>query len=66
MTHYMNIAIPNAQLEGIILGKTSITLENGASITGRALAQTEVTLDGNTITKPRSTTDQPWRILFMD
>jgi len=44
MTHYMNIAIPNAQLEGIILGKTSITLENGASITGRALAQTEVNL----------------------
>ena len=40
----MNIAIPNAHLEGIILGKTSITLENGASITGRALAQTEVNL----------------------
>ena len=41
-----------AHLEGIILGQTSITLENGASITGRALAQSGVILDNNTITVP--------------
>lgn len=42
----------NAHLEGIILGQTSIALENGASITGRAFAQTGVNLNSNTITAP--------------
>jgi len=38
--------------EGIILAQTSITLENLASINGRLLAQSAVTLDANTITVP--------------
>ena len=41
-----------AHFEGIILSQTSITLENGASMKGRALAQTAVILDANAITKP--------------
>jgi Ice-binding-like/PKD domain len=42
----------NAHLEGIILGQTSIILENGASITGRALAQSGVILNSNSISVP--------------
>jgi hypothetical protein len=38
--------------EGIVLSKTSIKLGTGASINGRLLAQTAVTLDGNAVTKP--------------
>jgi Ice-binding-like len=38
--------------EGIILGKTGINLQTGASVTGRLLAQTAVTLQMNTITQP--------------
>ena len=41
-----------AHFEGIILGKTSIELQTGASMKGRALAQSDVTLDSNTITVP--------------
>jgi hypothetical protein len=41
-----------ARVEGIILSKTAITLATGATMTGRALAQTAVTLQSNTITKP--------------
>ena len=41
-----------AHFEGIILSQTSITLRTGASMTGRALAQTAVILDANAITKP--------------
>jgi len=37
---------------GVILGKTGITLQTGATMNGRALAQTAVILDANTITKP--------------
>ncbi len=42
----------NAHFEGIILAKTAIHLLNGASLNGRALAQTAVTLDMNTVTAP--------------
>jgi hypothetical protein len=42
----------NAHLEGIILGLTSIALQNGASMKGRALAQANVTLDSNAVTVP--------------
>jgi len=42
----------NTHLEGIILGKTSITLGNKASIKGRLLAQTAVILDAATVTVP--------------
>jgi Ice-binding-like len=38
--------------EGVILSKTSITLETGASVNGRLMAQTAVILAGNTITAP--------------
>jgi hypothetical protein len=42
----------NAHIEGIILGQTLIALQTGASMKGRALAQTSVTLDSNAITVP--------------
>ncbi|MDO8491529.1 MAG: ice-binding family protein, partial [Dehalococcoidia bacterium] len=41
-----------AHFEGIILCQTAITLRTGASMNGRALAQTRVDLDQNTITEP--------------
>jgi methionine-rich copper-binding protein CopC len=42
-----------AHFEGIILSKTGITLQTGASMNGRALAQTAVILDSNTVTQPQ-------------
>jgi hypothetical protein len=42
-----------SHFEGTILGKTGINLQTGASITGRMLAQTAVTLQQNTVTKPQ-------------
>lgn len=39
--------------EGVILSMTAITFETGASMNGRALAQTAVILDQNVITKPQ-------------
>lgn len=42
----------NAHFEGIVMSKTGITFNKGASINGRALAQTAVILDANTVTKP--------------
>jgi hypothetical protein len=41
-----------AHFEGIILSQTSITLGTGASMNGRALAQSAVILDSNALTKP--------------
>jgi hypothetical protein len=41
-----------AHFEGIILSKTGITLQTGASINGRTLAQTAVVLDSNEVKKP--------------
>jgi hypothetical protein len=41
-----------SHFEGIILSKTAITLQTGASMKGRALAQTQVALDNNAITAP--------------
>jgi len=41
-----------SQFKGIILGKTLIALQTGASINGRLLAQTAVTLEMNSVTKP--------------
>ncbi|MGD0395375.1 MAG: ice-binding family protein [Nitrososphaerales archaeon] len=37
-------------MSGIILRQTQIVLNTGATLTGRALAQTQVTLDANTVT----------------
>jgi hypothetical protein len=41
-----------SHFEGIILSKTAINLQTGASINGRLLAQTAVTLQSNVVTKP--------------
>ncbi|MDB5256098.1 MAG: large protein [Chitinophagaceae bacterium] len=41
-----------AKFKGIILSKTGITLQTGATLNGRALAQTAVILAGNTVTTP--------------
>ncbi len=41
-----------SHFEGIILGQTGINLQTGASINGRTLAQTAVTLQMNTVTQP--------------
>jgi hypothetical protein len=42
----------DSHFEGIILSKTGIYFQTGASFNGRALAQTAVTLDQNAITGP--------------
>jgi hypothetical protein len=42
-----------SHFEGVILSKTGITLKTGASINGRALAQTAVILDKNAVTEPQ-------------
>jgi len=41
-----------SHFEGIILSMTGITFQTGASINGRALAQTAVVMDGNAVTQP--------------
>jgi hypothetical protein len=41
-----------SQFSGIILSATAITLHTGATANGRLLAQTAVTLDGNTVVEP--------------
>jgi hypothetical protein len=41
-----------SHFEGVILSMTGITLQTGASMNGRALAQTAVILDANAITTP--------------
>jgi hypothetical protein len=41
-----------SHFEGIVLSKTSIILKTGASLNGRALAQTSVVLDKNIVTNP--------------
>ncbi|RZL02577.1 MAG: DUF3494 domain-containing protein [Pedobacter sp.] len=42
-----------SHFEGVILSKTGITLKTGASMNGRALAQTAVILDGNMVAQPQ-------------
>lgn len=42
-----------SHFEGNILGQTGINMQTGASINGRMLAQTAVTLQMNTVTKPQ-------------
>lgn len=41
-----------AHFEGIVLGKTMIAVNTGASVNGRLLAQTAVTLQMNAVTQP--------------
>ena len=42
----------SAHIEGILLSKTGITFQTGASLKGRALAQTAITLDANNVFQP--------------
>jgi len=48
-----------AHFEGIVLAKTMIAVNTGASVNGRLLAQTAVTLQMNTITQPSNSTSPP-------
>lgn len=41
-----------AHCEGVILTQTAVTLNTGASINGRLLAQTSVDIDGSTVVEP--------------
>ena len=41
-----------SQFQGIILDKTAIVMQTGATLNGRALAQTAVTLQSNVVTEP--------------
>jgi hypothetical protein len=41
-----------AQMQGVVLSKTAITLNTGASVYGRLMAQTNVTLIMNTVVQP--------------
>lgn len=41
-----------AHMEGIVMSGTSITLATGATVNGRLIASTAVTLDANTVTRP--------------
>ncbi len=43
---------PTSHFEGIILSQTAITLETGASLHGRAFAQSNIALDDNDVTAP--------------
>ncbi|WNH11541.1 ice-binding family protein [Thalassobellus suaedae] len=42
-----------SHFEGIVLSMTGITLQTGATMKGRALAQTTVILDGSSVTQPQ-------------
>ena len=42
-----------SHVEGVILSMTGITFQTGASMNGRALAQTAIVLDANAITQPQ-------------
>lgn len=41
-----------ANLKGIVLSNSSVTLANGATVNGRLIASTAVTLDANAVTRP--------------
>jgi len=41
-----------ADIAGVVLCQTAITLRTGASASGRLLAQTAVTMDSNIVTEP--------------
>src|SRR3954466_7080190 len=42
----------NSHFEGIVLAKTSVTLQTGATMNGRVLAQTQIALQQATVTQP--------------
>jgi hypothetical protein len=41
-----------SHFEGVVMSQTAITLRTGASIKGRLLAQTAVSIDGAAVTQP--------------
>lgn len=41
-----------SEFKGVILSKTQIVMQTGAALSGRALAQTAVTMDANAVTQP--------------
>ncbi|MDZ7706759.1 MAG: ice-binding family protein [Trueperaceae bacterium] len=41
-----------SELHGVVLSKTAVVMNTGATLTGRAFAQTEITLDATTVTQP--------------
>lgn len=41
-----------AKLKGIVLSGSSVTMANGATVDGRLIASSAVTLDANTVTRP--------------
>jgi hypothetical protein len=41
-----------SHLEGVVMAQTSVTLHTGASINGRLLAQTAVSIDGSAVVQP--------------
>ena len=43
----------NAHFEGVILAQTNVAMVTGASMNGRLLAQTAVTLQSNTVVAPK-------------
>jgi len=45
-----------SQMKGIILCQTAIVISTGATLVGRAMAQTQVTLDANSVTAPADIT----------
>jgi hypothetical protein len=47
----------DANFEGIILSMNEITLEDGATLTGRMFSQASITLNENTVTEPRNMMD---------
>ena len=49
----------NSVFNGNILDKTGIALKTGATLNGRALAQTAVTLDANTVNSPTTCSSPP-------
>jgi hypothetical protein len=55
-----------AQMEGIILCQTQIAMTNGATLEGRALAQTAVTLIANIITQPATVVVTPPTVTSTD
>jgi len=51
--------VTGSEFQGVILAQTNIAMQDGAILNGRALAQTAVTLIGNTVLISDSTTVDP-------
>ncbi|MHB1637026.1 MAG: ice-binding family protein [Thermoplasmataceae archaeon] len=51
---------------GVILSATDITIADTATLTGRALAQTDVTLIGDTVTAPTNVTVSNYNVTFTE